>query len=395
MRAGIVTLVVAYVLSQFYRAFLAVMAPVLGSDIGATPEDLSAASGLWFLVFAGMQLPVGWLLDHIGPRRTASILFGLGAGGGAAVFALAQGPGHVSLAMALIGVGCSPVLMAAYFTFARIYEPRVFGTLAGIVLGVGTFGNLIASYPMAWSVDTFGWRETMGALAVISTTVALVLAVLVRDPPALVHEGPAPRGSVLTLLAIPALWFILPMQLVNYAPAAGLRGLWSGPFLEDVYGMGPEGIGMVTLVMALGMIAGNFAYGPADRLFRTRKWVIFAGNLCSSAALFTLWAIPAGGVVTTTILLTAIGFFGASFPLIMAHARAFFPPHLTGQGVTLINLMGIGGVSLFQFVTGGLYAATKTGATEPVAPYEAILLLYALAVLGGCIVYLFSRDTTT
>jgi MFS family permease len=84
MRAGIVTLVVAYVLSQFYRAFLAVMAPVLNADIGATPEDLSQASGLWFLVFAAMQLPVGWLLDNVGPKRTASVLFGIGAAGGAA-----------------------------------------------------------------------------------------------------------------------------------------------------------------------------------------------------------------------------------------------------------------------------------------------------------------------
>ncbi|WP_298495494.1 MFS transporter [uncultured Maritimibacter sp.] len=394
MRAGIVTLVVAYVLSQFYRAFLAVMAPALSTDIGVTPEDLSAASGMWFLVFAAMQVPVGWLLDNIGPRRTASILFGLGAGGGAAVFALAQGPGHLSLAMALIGIGCSPVLMAAYFTFARIYEPRVFGTLAGAMLGFGTFGNLVASYPMAWSVDTFGWRETMWALAALSLAIAVVAGLLVRDPPPLVHEGEKPKGSVLTLLAIPALWFIFPMQLVNYAPAAGLRGLWSGPFLEDLYGMGAEGIGLVTLVMALGMIAGNFAYGPADRLFGSRKWVILTGNLLSAAALFALWASPSGGVLSTTVLLTAIGFFGASFPLIMAHARAFFPPHLTGQGVTLINLMGIGGVSLFQFISGGVYAATKEGATDVAAPYEAILLLYGCAVLAGCAIYLFSRDST-
>ena len=89
MRAGIVTLVVAYVLSQFYRAFLAVMAPVLNADIGATPEDLSRASGLWFLVFASMQIPVGWLLDNVGPKKTSSILFGIGAAGGAALFAVA------------------------------------------------------------------------------------------------------------------------------------------------------------------------------------------------------------------------------------------------------------------------------------------------------------------
>ncbi|MAM61967.1 MFS transporter [Maritimibacter sp. UBA3975] len=394
MRAGIVTLVVAYVLSQFYRAFLAVMAPVLNADIGATPGDLSQASGLWFAVFAAMQIPVGWLLDNVGPKKTASVLFGIGAAGGAALFAVAEGPGAVKLAMALIGVGCSPVLMASYFTFARVFEPRVFGTLAGVVLGTGTFGNVVASYPMAWAVENMGWRETMWGLAVLSLVIALVMAVLVKDPPAFEHEPGQKKGSVLTLLAIPALWFIFPIQIVNYAPAAGLRGLWAGPYLEDVFGMTANGIGVVTLVMAFAMIAGNFLYGPADRLFGTRKWVIFVGNALAALCLFGLWAFPDNSVVTTTLFLAAVGLFGASFPLIMAHARAFFPPHLAGAGMTLINLMGIGGVSLFQFLSGGVYGRAKEGATDPAAPYESLFLFFAIPLLVGLAIYLFSRDRT-
>ena len=56
MRAGIACLVLAYVLSQFYRAFLAVLSPVLIADLGMTPEQLASASGLWFLAFALMQI---------------------------------------------------------------------------------------------------------------------------------------------------------------------------------------------------------------------------------------------------------------------------------------------------------------------------------------------------
>ena len=63
MRAGFAALIVAYVFSQFYRAFLAVLAPVLATDIGATPADLAFASGVWFAVFAAMQIPVGHALD--------------------------------------------------------------------------------------------------------------------------------------------------------------------------------------------------------------------------------------------------------------------------------------------------------------------------------------------
>ena len=46
MRAGLVFLVAGYVLSQFYRAFLAVLAPALQADIGAGPADLALSSGL-------------------------------------------------------------------------------------------------------------------------------------------------------------------------------------------------------------------------------------------------------------------------------------------------------------------------------------------------------------
>lgn len=92
MVKGIVWLVLAYGLSQFYRACLAVFGPVLKSEIGLGPEDTSMALGLWFLTFAAMQIPVGWLLDHHSPKATATVLLSFGGGLGAIVFAMAQGP---------------------------------------------------------------------------------------------------------------------------------------------------------------------------------------------------------------------------------------------------------------------------------------------------------------
>ncbi len=391
MNAGIVTLVIAYVLSQFYRAFLAVMTPVLSTDIGASAEDLSRASGLWFLVFALMQLPVGWALDHLGPRRVAAVLLALGGGGGAAVFAMATSPAHVQVAMVLIGIGCSPVLMASYYIFARIYSPRVFATLAGAVIGIGALGNIAGSLPMAWAVESFGWRASLAGLSGATLAVAIGLWLWVQDPPSAHGEGGA-KGSVLDLLKIPALWAILPLMFVNYAAPAGLRGLWAGPFLKDVHGLDAPGIGSVTLVMGLAMVIGNFAYGPLDRVFGTRKWVIFTGNMAAVAALFALWAAPEAGLLRTTLLLGAIGLFGSSFPMIVAHARSFFAPHLVGRGVTLVNMFGIGGVGVFQFASGNVFAAAKESATNPAAPYQAVFLFFAVPTLVGCLLYLLSRD---
>ncbi len=392
MKLGIFFLVLGYFLSQFYRSFLAVLTPVLGADIGAQPADLSFASGLWFLVFAAMQIPVGWALDRFGPRLTTSVLLLLGGGGGAIVFALAQGPGAVQLAMALFGLGGAPILMGSYYIFARNYPQAMFATLAGAMIGFGSAGNLVASAPLAWAVDNFGWRQSMWGLAIAALIVAGALLTVLRDPEREEHESAAP-GSLLSLVTNRDLIVLFPLMLVNYAPAAGLRGLWAGPYFRDVFGMDQTGIGNATLMMAIAMALGNFAYGPAERLLGSKKKVVLGGNLLGTALLLILWVMPDAGWLTSVILFTAIGFFFASFPVIMAHGQMFMPRHLTGRGITLLNLFGVGGVALMQFLTGLMARSIPEGQPAPPAFYGDIFLLFAATVLVGCVIYAFSRET--
>src|SRR5690554_3080094 len=100
--AGLAALAMAYVLSQFYRTFMAVLSPTLIEELGATKGDLSIASGAWFIAFALSQFAIGVALDRYGPKRTAAVLLAFGGGGGALLFALATQPWMVILAMALI-----------------------------------------------------------------------------------------------------------------------------------------------------------------------------------------------------------------------------------------------------------------------------------------------------
>lgn len=395
MRVGIATLIFGYVLSQFYRAFLAVLTPVLEADLGATKEDLATASGFWFLAFALMQIPVGEALDRIGPRRTTAAALMVGAVG-AGVFAAASTPAMLTLAMALIGVGCSPVLMASYFIFAREFPPAMFGTMAGATIGFGSLGNIGASLPLTWAVETFGWRETVWALAGLTALTGAIVAALVRDP------ARAPKGaggSVLTLLRMPALWPIFVMMIVCYAPAAGLRGLWLGPYFTDVHGYTRPEVGQASLWMGLAMVAGSFAYGPLDRWFKTRKWVIFVGNALALACLAAFWMLPEAGPGMATLLFMGVGFFGATFPIVIGHGRAFLPPQLTGRGVALINLCGIGSAGVMQVLTGRLHAALTpsdavVNSAPPATPYMGLFLFYTVFVTVGLVVYLFSQDRT-
>jgi MFS family permease len=390
MNAGILLLGLAYVLSQFFRAFLAVLTSLLEQDVGATPDDLAVASGLWFITFAAMQIPVGAALDSIGPRRTAAWLLLLGGGGGAAVFALATSPVHICFAMALIGIGCSPVLMASYYIFARDYPPTQFAFLASAMVGLGSLGNLVAAYPTAFAADIIGWRNTLWMLAAVTALVAAGTLFWVRDPVRVQGET---KGSLAELMRIRMLWYIFPLMGVTYAISGAVRGLWIGPYLTDVFDADTGLIGQASLFMGIAMVAGALAYGPADRIFPSRKWMIAGGTAITLVASGLLIAMPASSLTLSVILMCIIGFFGMTYPVVMAHGRSFLPPHLIGRGVTMLNLFSIGGVGVAQFVSGRVYSASLPAIT-PAAPYTAVFILFSGALLVGFVIYLFSRDSS-
>lgn len=387
MRAGIACLVFGYVLSQFYRAFLAVLTPVLETDLGATKQDLASASGWWFLAFAVMQLPVGSAFDRIGPRLTTAACLAV-ATLGAAVFATAAGPGQIKIAMALIGVGCAPILMASYFIYARQFSPALFGTLAGVTVGIGSLGDILGSLPLALVAEAIGWRNALWIMAgVTAATMAGVFA-LVQDPPRLQTKG---GGSVLSVLAMPQIWPVLAMMLVCYAAPSALRGLWLGPYFHDVWGFDRTDVGWVGMAMGLGLVTGSLLIGPIGRALGTIKWVVFGSNLIMLAGLVALWLRPVEGATASVILFVIVGLFGATFPMVTAHARGFIPPQIMGRGVTLVNLCGMITVGLAQQVTGRIHTALEAS-PDPATPFAAIFGYFALTTAVGLGIYLFSRE---
>ncbi|MCB1385256.1 MAG: MFS transporter [Nitratireductor sp.] len=387
--AGIVTLLFSYLLSQFYRSFLAVLSPVLIEELGATSTDLSNAAAAWFIVFAAMQFPIGRWLDRTGPRKTAGLLLFFCGAGGIALFASAQSPFTLIVAMALIGAGCAPVLMAAFFLFARNFSEASFATLSASFVGFGTLGNVAGTQPLAAAIEAFGWRQVGWALAVFTALVAIGILALVRDPERI--ETGEKRGSVLDLFRIRALWFIFPILMASYAAAASIRGLWAGPYLSDMHGLSTLEIGQVTFYMALALALGSLAYGPLDRIFGTRKWIALLGNLALLAAILVMVLAADPSILAVTLAFVAIGFFGSSYAVLMTHGKAFVPPHLTGRGITLLNFFCIGGGGVVQMASGYVVeSAARNGGMA--AGYEALYVFMAAVVGLALVCYAFSTD---
>lgn len=391
---GIVALGAGYILSQFFRTFLSVLTPILSTELGMSKGALALASGIWFFAFALMQFPVGIGLDRFGPRRTTVFILAPFATAGGLLFAAAQAPWMVVTAMALIGIGLSPVLMAAMFVFAKRFDAGRFAALSSLFIGTGVGGAVLGASPLAMAAETFGWRGVMAALALVSLAVALWINASLTDPPA---EKDASAGGGLRaglagygeLLRLRALWLVFPAVFMSYGVMIGTRGLWAGPFLSAMHGADAAVIGRVTLWMSLAMVAATLSIGPLVRLAGSEKRVSLALNCVVAAACAVLAVNPAMALPQAAAVLCAIALFGSAFVAQAAHGRKFYPPHLVGRGVTLLNAISIGGAGILQFVTGGI-VSTASNPGAPGLAWTALFGFYAVALAATTALYAFS-----
>ncbi|MFY8039712.1 MAG: MFS transporter [Bosea sp. (in: a-proteobacteria)] len=383
-------LILAYILSIFYRSFLSVIATPLMADLDIGPAELGALSSAWFITFAVMQFPVGLALDRVGPRLTVSVCMGIGAVG-AILFAFAPTAAVATGAMALLGIGFSPVFMAALYLFARSGPSAGFAGLASLFIGLGSLGNLLGAAPLARAADAFGWRPTMAGVAALLCLALLLAASLLRDPPPLPKTDDADDQGILAgiraIVSIRALWLLAPITFTAYAILVTTRGLWVAPFLEEVNGLDRAMQGNGAFAMALAMTAGAFVFGWVEKhLGGPKPTVLWSTSL--TAALFVALAVSGHlGGLWAIVLFAAIGIAGFNYAILMAHARLFFPAHLIGRGMTTMNFLFIAGASAVQIGSGWFIAAERSQGLAATTTFANLHWLFAGLLLASVLIY--------
>lgn len=393
---GLLSLLTA--VSQFYRASLSAIAPEISRDLHLSPEALGVANGVFFLSLGVVQLPVGLLFDRHGPRRTIGGLTII-AVLGSLLHAAAGSPAALVVARALIGLGCAGSFMGAVVLCARWYGGVRFTTSLSWIFALSNFGTLAAATPLALAATSFGWRWAFLGAAGLTVVIGMAFHLLVTDAP---PGAPTPTtresmGAILRGLAqvwrSPGLPRVLGIHTFAYASMITILGLWAGPYLHDVHGMGPVARGNVLLAMGLAQVVGILAYGPLDRIFNSRKRVVMAGSVGSVVLLVALAVFAVPPTWLAVVLLVAFCLVTAYGIVIVAHGRSLFPDELAGRGVTTVNLAQVAGSAGLPILTGALMGAfTSANGVAPASAYRAVWIFIAVALAAGLAVYAGARD---
>ena len=382
-------------LSQFYRVSNSVIAPELTRDLDLSARQLGWAGSAFFFALFAVQIPVGMWFDRFGARRTVAAL-SLLAMLGSLWIARAADATDLIAGRTIVGVGCAASFMSVVFLCSRWFQPARLATVLSWVFAASNIGTLAAATPLAWIAGTVGWRHGFLGLAAITLLVAVGFYVFVRDRPPEARgaeprkESPAEilRG-LLEVWRTPGLGPVLSMHFFAYATMLTVLGVWGGPYLYDVHALDGVARGNVLLAMGVAQILGILAYGPMDRVLRSRKKVVFGGAAISMALLAIMAALALPPLWLAVALLVAFCFFCAYGTVIVAQGRGLFPDRLAGRGVTTVNMAQCLGLAVLPAAMG--YIVEGFGGGD--IAYRWVFGTLAAGVALGSIAYARARDS--
>jgi len=330
-----------YFLSYLFRTVNAVIAPDLVRDLGVDPASLGLLTSAYFLAFAAFQLPLGVLLDRYGPRRTEAALL-LFAATGALVFSRAETIGGLMLGRALIGLGVSACLMAAFKAFTEWFPAERLPLANSIQMISGGIGALAATTPVELSLRLTDWRGVFLALAGLTLVASVFVFVTIPE-----KAVTGPRESLRqqlngigTVFTSRSFWRITPWAVAAQAAYLSMPGLWAGPWLRDVAGYPRMAVANTLMGVSLAMITGYFSIGYlAEWLARrgVRPIRVAVTGMTIFMAVQLLLVLPLPGLTLPLWLL--FGFFGTSCILPYAILSQSFPKNLAGRANTGLNVL--------------------------------------------------------
>jgi sugar phosphate permease len=341
------------------------------------------------------------LLDKVGPRSMMTTLSAVGIFG-AVIFSWADSLAFGVAGRVLLGIGMACNLMGTYKLLALWFSPKAFATLAGIVVALGTAGNMVATTPLVVLVDQMGWRFSFQFIAAINLILMLLFYVIVRDRPSenMADSSTATMdiqqslGNLRKLFAQKDYWIISFATFARYGIFAAFQALWAGPYLMEVMGYSALTTGNLILLLNVGMILGAPCWGTvSDRLFNTRKWIIVAGSISILLTIIILALIPPGTSVSVlSPLFFCLGFFNATGLLMYPHIKELVPSEMSGAAMTGINFFTMIGPAVFLQGLGILMQTLYPNASRGPEAFNAAFTVCIFSLLLVLVSYCFTKE---
>jgi MFS family permease len=369
----------------------------------ASASAISFFTVLQLLVYAGLQIPVGVLVDRFGSRAMIA--------GGALLMCL----GQLQLAFAdtvpagvlgrvLVGAGDAMTFISVIRLIPLWFAPARVPLLTQLTGMSGQLGQLLSVVPFAFILHAAGWTPAFLALAGFSGVAVMLVVVMLQDVPPGTPRQEAAKGLRATGVSLSRAWKQPGTRLGMWShftiqfSGTVFAMTWGYPYLISAQGLDP---GTVASLMSL-YVAGAIGAGPLIGRFVARHplrrstmvLLLVAATAAAWAAVLLYPGRSPLWLLAVLIVVLAIG--GPGSMIGFDFARTFNPAHRIGTATGIVNVGGFFAALIAIYLIGAVLDILNStgfsrGQLYGLEPFRIALCVHFLLLGVGSVAMLVVR----
>lgn len=358
----------AYIASVTQRTTIGVAGVAATDRFHVSAAILSVLAVVQLAVYAGMQVPVGLLIDRLGPRflliagTTVMIL-------GQLTVAVSEQISWAITGRILVGLGDAMIFTAALRLINTWFPPRLIPQLTQWLGNFGQGGQILSAVPFALILQMSGWSRAFVSSAGLSVIALIVIIVCVRDRPHAMHSDRAAVSWHDTLrrlrisLSQPGTQLGFWSHFVTQSSGTMFTLMWGVPFMVFALGYSQPVAAGLLIVCAVAAVISGPLLGTLTHRFPLRRSDLVVGivvllALVWGVVLFWPGAIPLWMLI---VLLVVIGIGGPGSLIGLDFARTSNPSHSLGSANGIVNSAGFFASLIMIFLIGVVLDAQVSG----------------------------------
>ncbi|MDH6285124.1 MFS transporter [Rhodococcus sp. NM-2] len=339
--------VVAYIVAVLHRTSFGVSGLAATERFSISPSVLSGFVVLQIVVYAGMQIPAGVLLDRYGSR----IMISAGAlimASAQMLLALTESLPLAVAARVLVGVGDAMTFISVLRLVPQWFAPRRVPLVSQLTGIFGQIGQILSALPLMLLLNGPGWSFAYGSAASLGL-LSFVLAVsVIRNAPPGLEVVAAPAGLREVGRQIRAVWG-RPGTRLGFFTHMGTQFsmttfalLWGVPYLRSAQGLSPAEAGSLLTLSVISAIVAGPIIGILSGRFPMRRSYLVLAIMISNAAIWTVvLSLPGPAPMWLLIVLVMVISVGGPGSMIgFDYARMFNPSTSMGTAQGMVNIGG-------------------------------------------------------
>ncbi len=376
---GFVLLYIAFCISYVDRAAISLALGQIGKDFHLQAADLGIIISAFFLGYAAMQVPGGWLADRFGSKIVVIVTIAMWS-----LFTVMTGFAWSLLSLIVIrfifGLAEGGFPSASIKGVAEFFEKESRPKMSALLTSSNYAGSMIAPLIMAPMIIWLGWRHAFTSIGIAGIVFALVYFWFVpRVAPgeAVAKTAKPAAANWRELLGSRFLWQLL---IVWFGLSCVNKGLdsWMPIYLLQARGLDLKAVGVLTPIpFVLATISTAIGGWVMTRFFAEREKNLLIGSSFLTGVF--LYAMFKSQTITALIIYESLLYFFKSFVLaaVVALPTKVLKDDQIGTGIGMVNFGGQSAGFIAPVVIG--FIVSWTGSFD--AAFSFLVIMTAMAVV--------------